>query len=418
MKDKGNIDPIIRSLLDACLVVSPEDRPSATQLLSFQNELEMKAYGEVISKLSASKANKAFILGSSQSLNKVYNNFIPPASLKSQKQTGYCISDERLPLHSKNSENVFKNSTSASSTPVLSYDSSPMPISSNVICFDQKDLKLQQETYCKKVEGTQSSPDLQTLFDSNLKLDYSVFNEDSASDCMWFNQGYLLDLSKMDHPDSAQDSSTQPSENDADLQSRESMGQGRSSNLDKVVSANDSLPSRAKTIRAEHKRLDVVTANGDDLLRSIDVFQQLDKYHYFESNRSIFMGEAIKHGVGILFDKDPETQQTLTYKGEFKYDLRDGVGQQIYRDGTVYNGNWLKNKPHGKGALTFIDGVRYEGDFTEGQSEGHGLSIQAVGSSLAVFRSDDITKQAARFVSNLDTFSEATTFFRDRRSSA
>lgn len=129
---------------------------------------------------------------------------------------------------------------------------------------------------------------------------------------------------------------------------------------------------------------DKIRSIEKQVLENIDGISQHEQYKCVETNGSMFVGQAIKHGIGILFDKDPESNQTLTYKGEFKYDLRDGMGQQIYKDGTIYNGTWKADKPHGFGTLLFTNGMEYEGEFLNGVSSGSEMIINAHSSNLCI----------------------------------
>lgn len=43
---------------------------------------------------------------------------------------------------------------------------------------------------------------------------------------------------------------------------------------------------------------------------------------------------------------------TSSYNGDWKYGMRDGQGEFVMSDGTVYRGQWINDKPHGKGTLS------------------------------------------------------------------
>lgn len=65
----------------------------------------------------------------------------------------------------------------------------------------------------------------------------------------------------------------------------------------------------------------------------------------------------------------------VTYFGAFdpeKHGEREGVGRQIWQDGSVYDGQWLKNKREGKGRQIFLGGEYYEGDWKNDQADGYG----------------------------------------------
>ncbi|XP_050577445.1 MORN repeat-containing protein 3-like isoform X2 [Bombus affinis] len=89
------------------------------------------------------------------------------------------------------------------------------------------------------------------------------------------------------------------------------------------------------------------------------------------------------------------------YIGEWKNDVKEGIGKEVDRDGWMYNGSWLNGKKHGCGILSkiskedhtihryyigqwvagkkqgfghnwFEDGSYYEGDFCRNKRHGYG----------------------------------------------
>ena len=51
----------------------------------------------------------------------------------------------------------------------------------------------------------------------------------------------------------------------------------------------------------------------------------------------------------------------ISYEGEWKDGMREGIGTQIWADGSKYVGEWNLNKANGKGILYHSDGDIYEG---------------------------------------------------------
>jgi len=51
---------------------------------------------------------------------------------------------------------------------------------------------------------------------------------------------------------------------------------------------------------------------------------------------------------------------------------RSGHGSHTSSEGTVYVGNWSKDKMNGQGVITFPSGAVYEGEFANNQMHGHG----------------------------------------------
>ena len=65
------------------------------------------------------------------------------------------------------------------------------------------------------------------------------------------------------------------------------------------------------------------------------------------------------------------------YKGQWskQEQLRDGVGIQLWPDGTKYEGMWKKGKISGKGWMTHANGDVYEGQWLDDQANGFGIFI-------------------------------------------
>ncbi len=57
----------------------------------------------------------------------------------------------------------------------------------------------------------------------------------------------------------------------------------------------------------------------------------------------------------------------ITYSGQFKNGLFDGVGRATYPNGSVYIGEWRNNNPNGKGILFFADSNVQKGLFKDGK---------------------------------------------------
>ena len=96
-------------------------------------------------------------------------------------------------------------------------------------------------------------------------------------------------------------------------------------------------------------------------------------------------------GSYIEFLDDPETSE-IPYEGPFKYlngdiylgqmknGLREGLGTQIYYDGSRYDGIWRNDVPNIKGRIIYTNSDYYEGDWKNGQKHGTGKFNWADGS--------------------------------------
>ncbi|RNA42409.1 MORN repeat-containing 2 [Brachionus plicatilis] len=52
---------------------------------------------------------------------------------------------------------------------------------------------------------------------------------------------------------------------------------------------------------------------------------------------------------------------------------RSGFGVLTSKDGSVYSGNWSKDKLNGRGVFEHQSGCNFEGDFVDGKFEGVGI---------------------------------------------
>ena len=420
MKGKTGIDPIIRDLLNACLVVNPDDRPNATKLLKIQNDLEYDYYGECVSKISSNynrtENGKYAIFGSPQSTYKVYNNnYLPPASLRNRKSNEIKKTQDSQQEGSKDeyledlvsNEVVVPAEVIASKPTVVESQVATEPTVKPELNLAYAAVPTPSEIPPETVIKDDTSAAIQ-MNESKAWHDYTIFNEDEVCDYSWLGKKYLLEQdSHYDEIPRRRFSSHAYEGDDEDFQQLSKSDVNAVSKRSEINSEGFSKSEVSKQLcnlsgSSELNKMD------KNLLKSLNAFEKLDQYHCVESNGAMFVGEAIKHGIGILFDKDPTTNQTLTYKGEFKYDMRDGTGQQIYKDGTVYNGNWKKDKPHGFGILLFPDGKqKYEGNFENGFSQGWGMTIQAEASSLNISYSDTFGEELSNSQSNLTSNSKS-----------
>ena len=49
------------------------------------------------------------------------------------------------------------------------------------------------------------------------------------------------------------------------------------------------------------------------------------------------------------------------------------IGSYTFKDGAVYSGELLNNKPNGKGRTLFKNGDTYEGEYVKGKRQGYGI---------------------------------------------
>lgn len=77
--------------------------------------------------------------------------------------------------------------------------------------------------------------------------------------------------------------------------------------------------------------------------------------------------------TGDLWIKRPN-QEALEriYTGNWKNDLKDGLGVFSYSDGSRYEGNWKTGLRHGQGTLYYPNGNEYVGEWQDGWQNGYG----------------------------------------------
>ena len=70
-----------------------------------------------------------------------------------------------------------------------------------------------------------------------------------------------------------------------------------------------------------------------------------------------------------------ELENHARYEGEWIQDkeIRQGMGKQIWPDGSMYEGWWLDNKANGKGRLIHADGDVYDGEWRDDKAHGFGV---------------------------------------------
>lgn len=63
------------------------------------------------------------------------------------------------------------------------------------------------------------------------------------------------------------------------------------------------------------------------------------------------------------------------YTGEWIVgtNIRQGLGQQVWPDGSMYEGYWVDSKANGKGRLIHADGDVYDGFWLNDKAHGFGV---------------------------------------------
>ena len=62
--------------------------------------------------------------------------------------------------------------------------------------------------------------------------------------------------------------------------------------------------------------------------------------------------------------------------------VRQGVGTCTWQDGSIYQGDWLKNQRHGQGTFHDSDGSKYTGSWKNDKKDGDGKMRLADGTQI------------------------------------
>jgi len=71
-----------------------------------------------------------------------------------------------------------------------------------------------------------------------------------------------------------------------------------------------------------------------------------------------------------IFSEDRKLSSTFV--GQFSKGLRNGVGHEIYEDGSGFHGNYIDDIQTGRGRIVSANGDYYYGDFLNGRQDGLG----------------------------------------------
>lgn len=72
----------------------------------------------------------------------------------------------------------------------------------------------------------------------------------------------------------------------------------------------------------------------------------------------------------MIVNKGPiELENGAVYIGQWNRNgFREGIGTQIWKDGSKFTGYWRNDNAHGRGRLIHQDGDCYEGEWVEGKA--------------------------------------------------
>lgn len=84
--------------------------------------------------------------------------------------------------------------------------------------------------------------------------------------------------------------------------------------------------------------------------------------------------QNMRHGYGLLLKKHPATRKMLLlYKGEWKNDKKDGRGLYYYSSSSAYSGLWVGGCRCGYGEMIYNNGDVYKGEWLRDKPNGKGV---------------------------------------------
>lgn len=97
-----------------------------------------------------------------------------------------------------------------------------------------------------------------------------------------------------------------------------------------------------------------------------------------ELNQAEFK-DNVRHGFGIIARCSTENTFKLVYRGSFQNGKKDGHGRMYYKNGNFYTGKFSKGKRNGYGQMWYADGSFYDGDWLDGVRNGKGILVKKDG---------------------------------------
>ena len=113
---------------------------------------------------------------------------------------------------------------------------------------------------------------------------------------------------------------------------------------------------------------------------------------YFLDDGSVYDGQwrdGVMNGLGVFTWPDKSM-----YDGVWKDGKRNGQGLLKKADGFLYDGQWVNNTMEGRGSAIYPNGQKYEGSFSNGRREGRGTIVFTNGAVYeGRFRDDAVDGQ-------------------------
>jgi hypothetical protein len=117
-----------------------------------------------------------------------------------------------------------------------------------------------------------------------------------------------------------------------------------------------------------------------------DYFQTPTNIRAIVRIQSFFRGEKARRQIPVVDLKNSDARfkrpavtlhNGAVYTGEWRGEMRDGYGMQLWPDGSRYEGDWQNDKANGIGKLYHADGDVYEGMWKDDKAHGKGKYIHS-----------------------------------------
>jgi L1 cell adhesion molecule like protein len=169
-----------------------------------------------------------------------------------------------------------------------------------------------------------------------------------------------------------------------------------SSNLSSEIKSHNEVSKSNHVLNDQI--LQKILEDNPSIEKRITIIQSMMKKYKL---RNIYMN---------IRNKVRKNEEYFSYKEAFETlsknllsDLSISNYEYKYKNGSVYNGNWLGGFRHGKGKMIWIDGTFYEGDWFYGHAEGDGCLYFNNGSYLkGDFRYNKLNGKGECFQSDLN----------------
>lgn len=103
----------------------------------------------------------------------------------------------------------------------------------------------------------------------------------------------------------------------------------------------------------------------------IQIYDNKDKYEGLWANN-------MRHGQGTYW-RNEAGKLKREYTGDWIEDKRHGRGTFFYKNGDRYDGFWVQGKPQGEGRIIYANQDIYEGQWHEGKKSGYGVLVKKNG---------------------------------------